>query len=77
VDGAPYAQEYDGGQTGKGSSYWHRIRLHDPRTQIMGKAALCVGVRPNLLVGLRGGLWITHSMSLSGNLMYSQGFISL
>jgi hypothetical protein len=39
VSGAPYAQEYGGGQTGKGSSDGHRRRLHDRRTQSMGKAA--------------------------------------
>jgi hypothetical protein len=77
VDGAPYAQEYGGGQTGQGSSDRHRRRLHDRRTQSMGQSALCAGIRPNFLVGLRGGVRFVHSRSPSGNPVFSQGFISL
>jgi hypothetical protein len=77
VDGAPYAQEYGCGQTGQGISGRNRRRLNDRRTKIMGKSARCAGLRPNSLVGLRGGLWIAHSRIPSGNPMYYKGFTSL
>jgi hypothetical protein len=77
VDGAPYAQEYGGGQNVQGSSDRHRRGLHERRTKSMVKTALCVGIRPNLLAGLQGGLWISQSRSPSGNPIYSLGFISL
>jgi hypothetical protein len=43
----------------------------------MGKAARCAGLRPKLLVGLRGEFRFTHSSNPSGNPMYSKGLISL